>query len=148
MAIVTISTNKFNLLFNATTLALAAGDTLNVLPNVGIFDFGGGTSKAVAAAGGNSFVLDGDIMSYGTAGLDVAAGSNDINIGTASTVYGQTNHHQWHPQGAIAGERFPVLSDGRVAPRVDSCIPPTGPDPQERHLWHTGGQRPPRRRAG
>ena len=70
-------------------MTLAAGDTVNLLPNVGIFNHGTSGSSGIQAGGSNSFILDGDVFSRTGSGIVVLAGNNDINIGAASMVRGQ-----------------------------------------------------------
>jgi Ca2+-binding RTX toxin-like protein len=90
MAIVTISTNKLNHTLNTAALTLEAGDTLNLLPQAGIFNFAYDASPGVLGAGANSLVLNGDVFSATGIGLTFTSGNNDINVGAASTVFGQT----------------------------------------------------------
>ena len=88
MAIITVSTNITNSTADTDALTLASGDTVNLLPNVGIFNYGAGVS-GIHAGGSNSFILNGDVFSMGRDAIFVVAGNNDINIGAASMVLGQ-----------------------------------------------------------
>ena len=89
MATITVSTNITNSTANTPALTLASGDTVNLLPNVGIFNYGTVARRGIAAFGSNSFILNGDVFSMDYSGISVFAGNNDINIGAASTVRGQ-----------------------------------------------------------
>ena len=46
MATITVSTNITNSTADTAALTLASGDTLNLLPNVGIFNYGTGHQTA------------------------------------------------------------------------------------------------------
>ena len=96
MATITVSTNITNSTADTAALTLASGDTVNLLPNVGIFNYGTGASDGIHAGGSNSFILNGDVFSMNRAAIAVFAGNNDINIGAASTVlgHGRDLHHR------------------------------------------------------
>ena len=63
MAIVTVSTNIVNTAIFTDALTLVTGDTVNLLPNVGIYNYGAAVSRGIQAGGSNSFILDGDVFS-------------------------------------------------------------------------------------
>jgi hypothetical protein len=88
MATTTVSTNITNSTAATNALTLASGDTVNLLPDVGILNYGTGQSSGIQAGGSNSFVLDGDVFSMNWIAVSVAAGNNDINVGAASTLLG------------------------------------------------------------
>src|SRR5262245_40343458 len=67
---------------------IGAGDTLNLLPNTGIFNYGTGYSDGIRGAGSDSLVLNSDVLVDGNTadGVTISAGNNDINIGAACTM--------------------------------------------------------------
>jgi hypothetical protein len=116
MAVQTISTNKFATLNNTPVLTLQAGDTLNLLPNAGLFNYRDGTANGVDAAGANSLALNGDVFSLNAIGLNFAGGNNDINIGAASSVFGATMGM------AIAGNNNSIGVAGHVVGATQAAI--------------------------
>jgi Ca2+-binding RTX toxin-like protein len=88
MATVTISVPKVILgVADTPGATLNAGDTLDVLANTGIYNYGtGGSSDGVFGAGSNSVFLNGDIFAANGSGLRIATGGNDINVGAACTI--------------------------------------------------------------
>jgi hypothetical protein len=72
---------------NTPGATLASGDTLNLLASGGIVDFGTGSgSVGISGGGANSLVLNSSVFSLNAAGISLAAGGNDVNVGAGSTV--------------------------------------------------------------
>ena len=87
MAIITVSTNITNSTPGTDALTLASGDTVNLLPNVGIFNYAAGRRHSRRRL---EFLHSQRrrCCRDGLARHLVDAGNNDINIGAASLVVG------------------------------------------------------------